>query len=88
MDAATRPMAPLALTQAARAPGLLAAIGASIAMAAWSLAAGPALADYVARNQIDPAARAALARLLVTGALAGAGAGAALAAASREHGLA
>ena len=88
MDAATRPMAPLALTQAARALGLLAAIGASIAMAAWSLAAGPALADYVARNQIDPAARAALARLLVTGALAGAGAGAALAAASREHGLA
>lgn len=88
MDAGTRPMAESALTRAARALGLLAAIGASLAMAIWSLTAGPSLVLYVTQNQLDPAARIALAKLLVAGALVGAGAGAALAAADRTRGLA
>lgn len=84
----TRLMASLVLTQAARSLGLLAAIGASLAMAVWSLAAGPSLTQYVTHNQIDPAARVGLAWLLFAGALAGTCGGVALAVASRGRDLA
>lgn len=76
------------LTQIARALGLLAAIGASLAMAAWSLAAGPSLAGYLAQNQLEPAARLGLAAALLWGALLAAGGGAVLAVSGRMQGLA
>ncbi len=79
--------APL-LTRIARTLGLLAAIGASLAMALWSLAAWASLPEYLAQNQIPPAARFGLASALACGALLAAGAGALLAATDRERGLA
>jgi uncharacterized membrane protein len=56
LDAASPPGAP-PLTRAFRALGLLAAEGASIGFAGWSLRARDHLLNYVANNSMAPAAR-------------------------------
>src|SRR6476661_8931071 len=71
----TEPAPTPPLTRAARALGLLAAEGASVALAAWFLGARARLPVYVYDNSLPPASRKLVIACLFAGALASGGSG-------------